>query len=128
MYICYVSVIEVRKYILYKFPVYELLIPVEYRYKLLKMDYEKGRISYYLLDDSDKRYINDFLRNRHNKDNKRMGALSKVDYFTHGFGLNYISVILIFFTVVSILIVFSSLQFASMSAKQLIEALELFLV
>ena len=31
--------------------------------KLLKMDYEKGNLSYYLLDDSDKKYINDFLRN-----------------------------------------------------------------
>ena len=70
----------------------------------------------------DTQFLLYFLKNRQGKDNKKMGALSKVDYFTHGFGLNYISVILIFFTVVSILIVFSSLQFASMSAKQLIEA------
>ncbi len=37
---------------------------------------------------------------------------SSLDYYTHGFGLNYISVVLILFTLISVGIVFSSVPFA----------------
>ena len=40
---------------------------------------------------------------------KKLSPLSNMDYMTHGFGLNYISVMLVLFTLVSILIVFSQL-------------------
>lgn len=38
--------------------------------------------------------------------------LSYMDYITHGFGLNYLSVVLIMFTIVSIGVVFSAIPFA----------------
>ena len=41
--------------------------------------------------------------------------ISKVDYVTHGFGLNYLSVMLVLSTIVSLLIVFSNFSFAHMS-------------
>ena len=34
--------------------------------------------------------------------------MSKIDYFTHGFGLNYVSSYSSLFTLMSILVVFSS--------------------
>ena len=51
---------------------------------------------------------------------KKMSPLSNVEYFTHGFGLNYLSTILILFTVVSALIVFTSLPFAHVDFKSFI--------
>ncbi len=44
---------------------------------------------------------------------KKLSALAEIDYITHGFGLNYISVILLFFTLVSIFIVFSQFGFGA---------------
>ncbi len=46
------------------------------------------------------------------KSKKPKSKLLIVDYVTHGFGLNYISSVLILFTVVSVLIVFSGLTIA----------------
>ncbi len=43
--------------------------------------------------------------------------LSRMDYITHGFGLNYLSVVLILFTLVSVLIVFSSLPFLHITIR-----------
>ena len=41
--------------------------------------------------------------------------VSNVDYLTHGFGLNYISLMLILFTIISIFIVFSAVPFESIN-------------
>lgn len=52
----------------------------------------------------------------------RASLFSKVDYLAHGFGLNYLSAILILFTVVSLLTVFSAAPFAYSSASQFLNA------
>ncbi len=53
-----------------------------------------------------------------NKEKKRLSFFSHMDYITHGFGLNYISVILVLFTLVSVLIVFSPIHFISLTSAQ----------
>jgi cellulose synthase/poly-beta-1,6-N-acetylglucosamine synthase-like glycosyltransferase len=53
---------------------------------------------------------------------RRNPHISKVDYVTHGFGLNYLSVMLVISTIASILIVFSNFSFAYMSIPQLLRA------
>ncbi len=52
---------------------------------------------------------------------KSMSPLSHIDYITHGFGLNYISVILVLFTFVSILIVFSAVRFVPLTIAQVFQ-------
>ena len=51
---------------------------------------------------------------------RSMPAASKIDYVAHGFGLNYISVVLILFSVVSMLVVLSAAPFASASLRQIL--------
>ncbi|MDE1824761.1 MAG: glycosyltransferase [Candidatus Micrarchaeota archaeon] len=51
--------------------------------------------------------------------------LSNLDYITHGFGLNYLSIVLIMFTIVSIGIVFSALPFAHFDFKNLLSSAQL---
>lgn len=53
---------------------------------------------------------------------KKLSPLSHIDYVTHGFGLNYISVILLLFTVVSVLIVFSAAPFTHFTLNQILDA------
>ncbi len=60
-----------------------------------------------------------FYKHRHSK---KLSPLSHIDYFTHGFGLNYISIVLLLFTLVSVLIVFSAIQFVPMTIQQIFEA------
>ncbi len=56
----------------------------------------------------DTQFLGYFMKRSRNKGiRKRLSPLSNIDYMTHGFGLNYISVMLVLFTMVSILIVFS---------------------
>lgn len=47
----------------------------------------------------------------------KSSPLTRMDYITHGFGLNYLSIVLILFTLVSVLIVFSSLPFLHMTIR-----------
>jgi len=54
----------------------------------------------------DTQFIGYFLSN--NKKSK-LSPLSNMDYITHGFGLNYISVTLILFTIISIFLAFSAI-------------------
>ena len=58
-----------------------------------------------------------YLLRRHTAPNqkRKFSALSKIDYMTHGFGLNYISVVLLMFTLVSVLIVFSQFSISNIS-------------
>ncbi|EQD45399.1 UDP-forming cellulose synthase catalytic subunit [mine drainage metagenome] len=52
---------------------------------------------------------------------KSMSPLSHIDYITHGFGLNYISVILVLFTLVSVMIVFSAVHFVPLTVSQVFQ-------
>ncbi len=52
---------------------------------------------------------------------KNLSPLSNVDYVTHGFGLNYISVVLLLFTLVSVLIVFSTVPFTTLTLQQFLQ-------
>jgi cellulose synthase/poly-beta-1,6-N-acetylglucosamine synthase-like glycosyltransferase len=54
-----------------------------------------------------------------NKSKKSMSTLSRIDYMTHGFGLNYISTIMLIFTIVSILIVFSQVSLLNVSLSSI---------
>jgi cellulose synthase (UDP-forming) len=66
----------------------------------------------------DTQFLLYFLRQRKVNTKRAISALSKIDYGVHGFGLNYLSSILILFTVVSILTVFSTAPFAFSSIMQ----------
>ncbi|MDE1762210.1 MAG: glycosyltransferase [Candidatus Micrarchaeota archaeon] len=57
----------------------------------------------------DTQFISYFFRR---KGYRKGSPLSNIDYITHGFGLNYLSVVLIMFTIVSIGVVFAALPFA----------------
>ncbi|MGC8538280.1 MAG: glycosyltransferase [Candidatus Micrarchaeia archaeon] len=52
----------------------------------------------------------------------KANTMSKLDYISHGFGLNYISIILILFTILSVLITFGGFPFAHASVSQLLSA------
>ncbi|MEM3020571.1 MAG: glycosyltransferase [Candidatus Micrarchaeaceae archaeon] len=52
---------------------------------------------------------------------KSMSPLSHIDYITHGFGLNYISVVLVLFTLVSIMIVFSAVHFVPLTISEVFQ-------
>lgn len=51
--------------------------------------------------------------------------LANMDYITHGFGLNYLSIVLIMFTFASIGVVFTALPFAHISVTTLFSASQL---
>ncbi len=65
----------------------------------------------------DTQFIGYFLKR---KSSVRSSPLSRMDYITHGLGLNYISVVLIFFTIISIFIVFSSVPIAHLTLHQIL--------
>lgn len=67
----------------------------------------------------DTQFIGYFFKHRNSM---RSSPLTRMDYLTHGMGLNYISIVLIMFTVVSVLIVFSSLVFAHLTLHQVVTA------
>ncbi len=66
----------------------------------------------------DTQFLFYFWKRRKASTRAALSALSKIDYTAHGFGLNYLSSILILFTVVSMLIVLSAAPFAFASIKQ----------
>ena len=65
----------------------------------------------------DTQFIGYFLKRRNKA---RSSPISSMDYITHGLGLNYISVVLIFFTIISIFIVFSSVPIAHLTLHQIL--------
>lgn len=65
----------------------------------------------------DTQFIGYFLRRR---GFAKRSPFSNMDYITHGFGLNYLSIMLILFTLVSIGIVFSSMPFSHIEVWQLL--------
>ncbi|MDE1873743.1 MAG: glycosyltransferase [Candidatus Micrarchaeota archaeon] len=70
----------------------------------------------------DTQFLFYFLKRIRSDKGHRATLFSKVDYLAHGFGLNYLSAILILFTVVSLLTVFSAAPFAYSSAAQFVTA------
>ena len=61
-----------------------------------------------------------FKRSKNNR--KNLSPLSRIDYMTHGFGLNYISIVLLLFTMLSILIVFGQLSGQVFSVKNILNS------
>ena len=70
----------------------------------------------------DTQFLMYFMKRRNNKDSKKQSIMSTVDYVTHGFGLNYVSIILILFTMISIFVIFAARAPASVTITQLIQA------
>lgn len=68
----------------------------------------------------DNQFLCYLLRGKKRCNKKKLSALAEIDYITHGFGLNYISVILLFFTLISIFIVFAQFGFASVPLSALL--------
>ena len=56
----------------------------------------------------DTQFLNYFFKRTASKKSTKLSALSNIDYLTHGSGLNYISLVLVLFTLVSVLIVFAT--------------------
>ncbi len=69
----------------------------------------------------DTQFISYFLK----KKNKKGSPMAKVDYITHGFGLNYLSVVVLLFTIVSIGLVFTYIPFAHINFYALTDASQL---
>ena len=57
-----------------------------------------------------------------NGNSKKQSLLSTIDYITHGFGLNYVSIMLILFTLVSVFVIFEAHVPSSITIQQLIQA------
>ncbi len=70
----------------------------------------------------DTQFLRYFLDKIFSKKSQLGPHISKVDYVAHGFGLNYLSVILVVSTVASVFIVFSNFAFAHMSIPQILKA------
>ncbi|MDE1846361.1 MAG: glycosyltransferase [Candidatus Micrarchaeota archaeon] len=66
-----------------------------------------------------------FKRNKESPSGKRKSILAYVDYITHGFGLNYLSAVLIMFTIASIGVVFVALPFAHISVNNFLSGSQL---
>ncbi len=69
----------------------------------------------------DTQFLVHFIKHWKEHRRKTVSALSKIDYALHGLGLNYLSLILILFTITSILSVFASAPVAYMTIKKLVE-------
>ncbi|MDE1851646.1 MAG: glycosyltransferase [Candidatus Micrarchaeota archaeon] len=91
--------------------VYALGRPIKTFTELVK---QQWRYNY-----GDTQFLGYFLKRGSFFGKKPMSAMSNIDYITHGFGLNYISTFLIFFTIVSVLIVFSSVPLAKITLEQI---------
>ncbi len=70
----------------------------------------------------DTQFLFYFIKRMRSDKEHRASLFSKVDYLAHGFGLNYLSAILILFTLVSLVTVFSAAPFAYSNAAQFLNA------
>ncbi len=66
----------------------------------------------------DTQFLVYFLKRWRSEKKHSFSPISKLDYLAHGFGLNYLSSILILFTVVALLTVFSAAPFAYSTVTQ----------
>ena len=76
------------------------------------LDRQQWRYNY-----GDTQFLLYFLKKKENRIKNR-SKLWSIDYITHGFGLNYLSIMLLLFTFASILIVFSNLPFVHLNLFQ----------
>ncbi len=53
---------------------------------------------------------------------RKLTTLTSMDYITHGFSLNYLSFVLVLFTIVSMLIAFSSVPFVSLTITEFLQS------
>ena len=53
---------------------------------------------------------------------KKVPIMSSLDYWSHGFGLNYLSIVLLLFTALSIFVSFSALPFAHITLSNFLQA------
>ncbi len=70
----------------------------------------------------DTQFLMYFVNRLRQKGTKKQSLMSTIDYITHGLGMNYISIVLILFTLVSIFIIFSATSPANVTIIQLIQA------
>ncbi len=63
-----------------------------------------------------------YLNRSKNPEAKRQSLMSKIDYVTHGLGMNYVSVILIMFTLMSVLIIFAAVSPSEVTVAQMLQA------
>ena len=56
-------------------------------------------------------FFNYYMKKKSEQNHKKLPFLPSVDYFIHGFGLNYASVVLILFTLATIGVIFSTVPF-----------------
>ncbi len=68
----------------------------------------------------DTQFMLHLLRNMKKHKKRTVSALSKIDYALHGLGLNYLSIILIMFTVISLVSVFASAPITYETISQLV--------
>jgi cellulose synthase/poly-beta-1,6-N-acetylglucosamine synthase-like glycosyltransferase len=64
-------------------------------------------------------YLFGAFRSSPSSNRRSLPASSKIDYVAHGFGLNYLSVVLILFSIVSMLVVLAAAPVASASLRQI---------
>ena len=91
-----------------------LYLPKVYAYGKPIMTFSDLAKQQFRYNYGDTQFLHYFM-SKQNGSRRKMSALSKIDYITHGFGLNYISIALILFTLVSILIVYSSSPLAKVT-------------
>ena len=103
---------DINKYkSLYVPKVYALGKPIKTFSELAK---QQWRYNY-----GDTQFLKYFFTRKKSENKKLLSPLSKIDYMTHGFGLNYLSTILLLFTIISVFIVFSTFPVSHITLKNL---------
>ncbi len=103
---------DINKYkSLYVPKVYALGKPIKTFSELAK---QQWRYNY-----GDTQFLKYFFTRKKSSKKKLLSPLSQLDYMTHGFGLNYLSSMLLLFTLISVLIVFSTFPVAHITIQNL---------
>lgn len=70
----------------------------------------------------DTQFVMYYLKRLNSPSVKNRPLLSKIDYITHGMGMNYVSIILIMFTLLSVLVIFAAVSPSQVTVNQLLQA------
>ncbi len=70
----------------------------------------------------DTQFMMYYMKKMNNPNVKNRPLLTKIDYITHGLGMNYVSVILIMFTLLSVLVIFAAVSPSQITINQLLAA------
>lgn len=70
----------------------------------------------------DTQFVMYYLKRMNSPSIKNRPLLSKIDYITHGLGMNYVSIILISFTMLSVLVIFAAVSPSQVTINQLLQA------